>query len=51
MKRSKRRPWRKTPSRSPTKPARVAGTPTLITPVNATPAPGSVASLLRTDTD
>ena len=41
----------KTPSRSPTKPARVAGTPTLITPVNGTPASGSVASLLRTDTD
>ena len=41
----------KTPPPSPAKPAKVAGTPTLITPVNAIPAPGSVASLLRTDTD
>lgn len=40
----------KTPP-SPGKPAKVAGTPTLITPANATPAPGGVASLLRTDTD
>ena len=32
-------------------PAKVAGTPTLITPANATPSPGGVASLLRTDSD
>ena len=36
---------------SPAKPSKVAGTPTLITPANATPTPGGVASLLRTDTD
>jgi len=32
-------------------PAKVAGTPMLITPANATPSPGGVASLLRTDSD
>ena len=36
---------------SPAKSSKVAGTPTLITPANATPAPGGVASLLRTDSD
>jgi Flp pilus assembly protein TadD len=33
------------------KSTKVAGTPTLITPANATPAPGGVASMLRTDRD
>ena len=36
---------------SPGNPSKVAGTPTLITPANATPVPGGVASLLRTDND
>ena len=36
---------------SPANPSKVAGTPTLITPANATPVPGGVASLLRTDSD
>jgi hypothetical protein len=36
---------------SPAKPSKMAGTPTLITPAMATPAPGGAASLLRTDTD
>jgi len=36
---------------SPANSGKVAGTPTLITPANATPVPGGVASLLRTDTD
>lgn len=36
---------------SPAKPSKLAGTPTLITPAMATPAPGGAASLLRTDTD
>jgi Flp pilus assembly protein TadD len=33
------------------KSTKVAGTPTLITPANATPAPGGIAGMLRTDTD
>lgn len=35
---------------APAKPRKVAGTPSLITPANATPTPGA-AGLLRTDTD
>jgi Flp pilus assembly protein TadD len=38
-------------AQAPAKPRKVAGTPTLITPANASPTPGGVASLLRTDTD
>ena len=36
---------------SPANSSKVARMPTLITPANATPAPGGVASLLRTDSD
>ncbi len=35
---------------APAKPRKVAGTPSLITPANATPTRGA-AGLLRTDTD
>jgi Flp pilus assembly protein TadD len=38
-------------AQAPAKSSKVAGTPTLITPANATPTPGGVASLLRTDAD